>query len=99
MHKKLQWKKKEALPITVTVTKLMSRNRLSRQLTSDIGLFSSQKAWRVDGSRLTGALPGTLTSLMCAVIRRFSLVGANPIHPLSLQVVAAQAVYGGNDMD
>jgi hypothetical protein len=36
---------------------------------------------------------------MCAVIRRFSLVGANPIHHLSLQVVAAKAVYGGNDMD
>ena len=34
----------------------------------------------------------------CAVERRFSLVGANPTQLLSLQLVAAKADDGGNDM-
>ena len=35
----------------------------------------------------------------CAVERRAFLVGANPTQQLSLQLVAARAVHGGNDMD
>ena len=38
-------------------------------------------------------------SLLCAVERRAFLVGANPTQQLSLQLVAARAVHGGNDMD
>ena len=34
----------------------------------------------------------------CAVERRAFLVGANPTQQLSLQLVAARAVHGGNDM-
>ena len=37
--------------------------------------------------------------LTCAVERRAFLAGANPARQLSLQPVAARAVYGGNDMD
>ena len=36
---------------------------------------------------------------MCAVERRFLLAGANPAQQLSLRLVAARAVYGGNDVD
>ncbi len=35
----------------------------------------------------------------CAVERRTFLAGANPARQLSLQPVAARAVYGGDDMD
>ncbi len=35
----------------------------------------------------------------CAVERRVILVGANPTQHLSLRLVAARAVYGGNDVD
>ena len=35
----------------------------------------------------------------CAVERRFLLAGANPAQQLSLRLVAARAVYGGNDVD
>ena len=36
---------------------------------------------------------------LCAVERRFFLVGANPTQYLSFQLVAAKAIHGGNDMD
>ena len=36
--------------------------------------------------------------LSCAVERRVFLVGANPTQQLSLRLVAARAVHGGNDM-
>ena len=36
---------------------------------------------------------------VCAVKRRFISAGASPAQQLSLQVVAARAVHGGNDMD
>ena len=35
---------------------------------------------------------------LCAVERRFLLVGANPTQQLSFRLVAARAVYGGNDV-
>ena len=35
----------------------------------------------------------------CAVERRVILVGANPTQQLSLRLVAARAVRGGNEMD
>ena len=38
-------------------------------------------------------------SSLCAVERRFFLVGANPTQYLSFQLVAAKAIHGGNDMD
>ena len=34
----------------------------------------------------------------CAVERRFRLAGANPVQQLTLRLVAARAVHGGNDM-
>ena len=37
-------------------------------------------------------------SLQCAVERRASLAGANRTQKLSLRLVAARAVHGGNDM-
>ena len=37
--------------------------------------------------------------ISCAMVRRFSLAGANPAQQLRLRLVAARAVYGGNDMD
>ena len=36
--------------------------------------------------------------LKCAVERRVFLVGANPTQRLSLPLVAARAIHGGNDM-
>ncbi len=35
----------------------------------------------------------------CAVERRVFLAGAKPAQQLSLRLVAARAVYGGNDVD
>ena len=43
-----------------------------------------------------GALPLDST---CAVERRFRLAGANPVQQLTLRLLAARAVHGGNDMD
>ena len=40
-----------------------------------------------------------ITGIPCAMVRRFSLAGANPAQQLRLRLVAARAVYGGNDMD
>ena len=37
-------------------------------------------------------------TLKCAVERRVFLVGANPTQRLSLPLVAARAIHGGNDM-
>ena len=37
--------------------------------------------------------------LTCAVERRVTLVGANPTQQLSLRLVAARAVHGGNEMN
>ncbi len=37
-------------------------------------------------------------SFQCAVERRAFLVGANPTQQLSLRLVAARAVHGGNEM-
>ena len=57
---------------------------------------------RVGGLRLghstveAGEQRGVAT---CAVERRFLLAGANPAQQLSLRLVAARAVYGGNDVD
>ena len=39
------------------------------------------------------------TGSTCAVERRFLLAGANPAQQLSLRLVAARAVRGGNEMD
>ena len=38
------------------------------------------------------------TRAACAVERRFRLAGANPVQQLTLRLVAARAVHGGNDM-
>ena len=40
-----------------------------------------------------------ISALQCAVERRAFLVGAKPTQQLSLRLVAARAVHGGNDMD
>ena len=40
-----------------------------------------------------------IPTLQCAVERRAFLVGAKPTQQLSLRLVAARAVHGGNDMD
>ena len=42
---------------------------------------------------------GSNAHFLCAMVRRFSLAGANPAQQLRLRLVAAMAVYGGNDMD
>ena len=41
----------------------------------------------------------SLPDSTCAVERRFLLAGANPAQQLSLRLVAARAVRGGNEMD
>ena len=48
---------------------------------------------------VVSALRNVMFSLLCAVERRAFLVGANPTQQLSLRLVAARAVHGGNDMD
>ena len=44
------------------------------------------------------SLQCVMSGLLCAVERRVFLVGANPTQQLSLRLVAARAVHGGNDM-
>ena len=53
------------------------------------------------GAKLSGALQrqNVYHTLQCAVERRAFLVGAKPTQQLSLRLVAARAVHGGNDMD
>ena len=61
-----------------------------------LGASSPHSKWLLCLRRSPGyASPG----LTCAVERRAFLAGANPARQLSLQPVAARAVYGGNDMD
>ena len=43
-------------------------------------------------------IPGPGFWNLCAVERRFRLAGANPVQQLTLRLVAARAVHGGNDM-
>ena len=43
-------------------------------------------------------IPNVNPGLQCAVERRAFLVGAKPTQQLSLRLVAARAVHGGNDM-
>ena len=50
-------------------------------------------------SSLPIAFSAATLPALCAVIRRFFLVGANPTQQLSFQLVATKAVYGGNNMD
>ena len=59
----------------------------------------------VFGARDRGLAPDTVrhqepanAMLKCAVERRVFLVGANPTQRLSLPLVAARAIHGGNDM-
>ena len=47
-----------------------------------------------DGARCVHSI----AMLKCAVERRVFLVGANPTQRLSLPLVAARAIHGGNDM-
>ena len=50
---------------------------------------------------MLGTFCGILTGreeVTCAVERRFLSVGANPTQQLSLRLVAARAVHGGNEM-
>ena len=54
--------------------------------TAGIGLLRI-RVWRFRRPRITGA-----------VERRVFLVGANPTQRLSLPLVAARAIHGGNDM-
>ena len=42
--------------------------------------------------------PANTLNLQCAVERRAFRVGAKPTQQLSLRLVAARAVHGGNDM-
>ncbi len=78
---------------------LMDRESVTRGLLCGLSRRNYRQAAQVftDSMGLSASSIGNV--FVCAVIRRFSLVGANPIHHLSLQVVAAKAVYGGNDMD
>ena len=40
----------------------------------------------------------SLLDSTCAVERRFPLAGANPVQQLTLRLVAARAVHGGNEV-
>ncbi len=78
---------------------LMDRESVVRRLLCGLSRRNYRQAAQVFTDSLGLSASSIGNAFMCAVIRRFSLVGANPIHHLSLQVVAAKAVYGGNDMD
>ncbi|WP_419934934.1 hypothetical protein [Candidatus Palauibacter sp.] len=74
------------------------------KMTSDFRL--SAEIVRVDSDTLSSSGPARVAIdvplariSQCAVERRAFLVGANPTQQLSLQLVAARAVQGGNDMD
>ncbi len=61
----------------------------------DAGLRPGAKATEWPPDPKAGAPPADPT---CAVKRRFPVAGANPAQHLSLQLVAATAYYGGNNI-
>ena len=63
----------------------------------DVGLRQA-KPWKGGSDELETFRSEPAGSTPCAVERRFLLAGVNPAHQLSLRVVAARAVHGGNDM-
>ena len=56
--------------------------------------------WKALGHarRFSAEIVNYADDFWCAVERRAFLVGANPTQQLSLRLVAARAVHGGNDM-
>ena len=71
---------------------------LSYPTVAELSMWNSMffQFW-LDESRVACVALTCYTS--CAVERRFLLAGANPAQQLSLRLVAARAVRGGNEMD
>ena len=87
------------LPLESRMREIRTSGSVSRgwKRTYDDGLTHRRESGRKTLPNSKGTAPPPDST--CAVERRAFLAGANPARQLSLQPVAARAVYGGNDMD